>query len=452
MDRVLEELDQASFELASKPVHNLRVAIRRCRSIAEGIQALDPHSSWKKMRRKAKELFSSLGALRDCQVLTEWTSRIGETDDPATAALLQYFSHQEQALKEEVQRVFQKFDRKRWQHWATALPRRAAHLRPGSDAFQCLALERWLQARRLEPGAIRTWKPASLHRLRIAVKKLRYVVENFLPHLYPDWEKSFKEIQDILGEIHDLDLLLETAIRIGALESLEAGQRWQQRVHAERQNRIEHYRSRMLGESSFWNVWRSGLPRGEHARRAALTKLETWAAFLGSDRQHLQRVGRFALQLYNQLPQSSVSVIQSRRFRELLRAAAILYAMGQGEHKRARRLISKMDVPGNRKKQDFEMAALIAGYKSNTLKPIHLPLRNLAKRLAGIVRLAHAFDFNRDGAIRRISVASHKDYIVIHAEGLKSTSTLAEKIAAARYLLEVSCGVPIMVKPLRAAK
>lgn len=39
--RVLEECDKASQEFAPDPVHDLRVAIRRCRSMADGFLSVD---------------------------------------------------------------------------------------------------------------------------------------------------------------------------------------------------------------------------------------------------------------------------------------------------------------------------------------------------------------------------------------------------------------------------
>jgi hypothetical protein len=37
---------------------------------------------------------------------------------------------------------------------------------------------------------------------------------------------------------------------------------------------------------------------------------------------------------------------------------------------------------------------------------------------------------------------------MVYAEGLNEESALAERIAGARYLLETTCGIPIIVRPL----
>src|SRR5215472_11692909 len=80
--RVLEECDKASVEFAADPVHELRVAIRRCRSMADGFLSIDPDPAWKQMKKLGKTLFASLGDLRDTQVMIEWVEKLSGEDDP----------------------------------------------------------------------------------------------------------------------------------------------------------------------------------------------------------------------------------------------------------------------------------------------------------------------------------------------------------------------------------
>lgn len=465
MRQVLKEADKASENLAPDPVHDLRVALRRCRSLAEGMQAIDPDRSWKKMRKAGKELFSSLGQLRDCHVMMEWATRLGAPEDAVTQALLGHFQQQESLFKEHVEEVFRRFDRKQWEGWARSLAQRATRVPLGSETFQCLALERWTRARRLQAPALKTGRAPAFHRLRIALKKFRYVVENFLPDLYKNWVDDLKAMQDVLGEIHDLDLLWETAVRIEVLGDPDARQRWGQRIQSERQARVEFYREKMSGRESLWSLWRNGLPRGEEAGRAVFKKLETWASFLDSDSPHSRRITRFALQLHDGLVRAGVITKETMRAREVLRAAAILHDVGysngnKNHHKATRRLIRKLDVPFAWKHQDLEMAALVAGYHRGALpRPAQKKLmvipqatRLTTRRLAGVLRLANAFDLGHDGAISRVRVDKQGDYVVVYAAGLNPASHLAEKIAAARYLLETSCRVPILVRPMPPAR
>ena len=79
MNRVLKEVERAGTDLAPDPVHDLRVALRRCRSMGDGLSAIDPNPSWKSMKKAGKALFDSLGELRDVQVMT----RVGPETRPA---------------------------------------------------------------------------------------------------------------------------------------------------------------------------------------------------------------------------------------------------------------------------------------------------------------------------------------------------------------------------------
>src|SRR5436309_10032112 len=75
MERVLEECDRVSAGFGPDPVHDLRVALRRCRSIADGFIALDPDPAWKEMKKAGRRLFSRLGELRDVHVMQEWVGK-----------------------------------------------------------------------------------------------------------------------------------------------------------------------------------------------------------------------------------------------------------------------------------------------------------------------------------------------------------------------------------------
>ncbi len=61
MLRVLEECNHASAEFAADPVHDLRVALRRCRSMADGLMAVDPDPSWKQMKKAGKRFVQQSG-------------------------------------------------------------------------------------------------------------------------------------------------------------------------------------------------------------------------------------------------------------------------------------------------------------------------------------------------------------------------------------------------------
>ena len=167
MQRVLEECDRASVAFAPDPVHDLRVALRRCCSMADGISAIDPDPNWKDMKKAGKRLFRRLGELRDVHVVQEWIHNLDTPDDPVTGPLLQSVTAREPQLQQDAMQALSEFDRKQWQRWARSLPRRMARFRPGSLVFRHLALERWNDAHKLLRQTMRSDSPAAFHRLRI---------------------------------------------------------------------------------------------------------------------------------------------------------------------------------------------------------------------------------------------------------------------------------------------
>lgn len=459
MNEVPREADKAADGFHSEAVHDLRVALRRCRSMADGFRAIDPYKDWKRMRRQATALFDAFGALRDCHVIMEWAQKLGGTNDPITQQLLDHFGQQETELERQATRAIDAFDRKQWQSWTRQLGQRAQRLPIGSHVFQILALEKLIAARRLEAPALKSGSTIAFHKLRIGLKKFRYVVENFLPQLNNEWKAGLKQVQDLLGEIHDLDVVRESVLSVCASADPAALQRWEEVVGVERLQRVQRYTELMSGERSLWRVWRSALPQGKAAREASLKKLQAWSAFMDSDLQHNRRVSRFAVQIHDSLAHLGLLRDAEKNSRELLKAAAMVHEVGRfaGEkdhHKSTQRMVSKLDHIVGWTRQEIMTMASVARYhrgalpQASRLRDVPIGQRKIITLLAGILRLANALDDAHDGQIQRIRVKQNAGYIVIQAQGLILDSILAEKIAAARHLLEINCGLPVLVRPM----
>src|SRR5580700_4800235 len=466
MERVLEECDRASVECGADPVHDLRVALRRCRSIADGLLVIDPDPSWKEMKRAGKQLFRELGELRDAQVMEEWVRSLGSPEDPVTIAILQFLGGREAGLKQQAALGLQEFDRKQWRRWSTSLPRRAAKMRPGSILFKHLALERWTEAYELHHGALRNRSHVAFHRLRIGLKRFRYIVENFLPEQHAAWSGDLKELQDTLGEVHDLDVLWTTALRVNAFPDADSRSKWHSRLVEERTCRIEKYRAKMLGKSSLWQVWRAELPVGKQIESAALSRLKLWASFLDPDFKHSIRVARLALQLYDGLPAKGAPADSGPGDeRTILQVAALLHDVGlakdqKGHHKATYNLIRRLTPPLGWSAEKMRWVGIVARYHQGALPRIGQKTivglsqaqRHAVLKLAGILRLANAFDSERTGRIQRLQVHEHNGFFEIAAQGYSPRDSVAENVAAARHLLETVYRRPVMVKPLRAPR
>src|SRR6185312_6788300 len=160
----------------------------------------------------------------------------------------------------------QNFDYRQWRTWTAKLPGRAMRIPPGSPVLAHLALERWHEAHALHLRASRNRTNVAFHDLLIAIKRFRYTIENFLPVLHQSWSGDLKEVQDILGEIHDLDVLWQTALQIKAFPDAVARAKWRTRLMQEREQRLAMYRSKMIGKNSLWTVWRESLPREDECK------------------------------------------------------------------------------------------------------------------------------------------------------------------------------------------
>jgi CHAD domain-containing protein len=499
MLRVLEECEHVSTDFGADPVHDLRVCLRRCRSLADGLMALDPDPNWKAMKKAGKRLFQRLGALRDVQVMMEWVERLGPvhthvdagdspalppsqlnpefiptspyaqiSGDRAAQALLKILSAREQEQKLEAHAALEEFDRKQWRQWSRSLPARAARIRLGSALFKHLALERWAQARELHNRASRNRSQAAFHALRIGIKRFRYIVENFLPVEHKAWSDDLKAMQDLLGEVHDLDVLWSTAVSCHIFPDATSRKRWHERIVEERTKRIDRYRAKMIGEDPLWQVWRAALPQGKQIQALSTRRMKLWANSLDPDFPHSERVASLALQLYDGLLatgwQPSVDSISARAS---LLAAALLHDVGKskgekGHHKTSFDMIRAHGDPLGWKPADLQRAAIVARFhrgalptrKHKTLRDLLPDEQKATTQLAAVLRLANALDAGHDGHIRQIQIESGEirtkgnEALIIAAEGYSPLGPSAQTIAAERHLLEIVLRCPVVIKPM----
>jgi hypothetical protein len=308
----------------------------------------------------------------------------------------------------------------------------------------------------LHRRALRNRSQLAFHQLRIGLKRFRYIVENFLPEQHAAWSDDLKDLQDLLGEVHDLDVLWATALRIKTFPDRDTRSRWHARIIEERTRRIEKYREKMLGRASLWQVWRAELPVGKQIESAALSRLKQWASFLDPDFKHSMHVARLALQLYDGLPQPANS-----DHRSILQVAAFLHDVGRsknekGHHKATYNLIRRLTPPLSWSEEKMRLAGIVARYHrgalpgagQKTLLGLTSDQRQGVLRLAGILRLANAFDSERNGQIQRLEVRQQNGFFMIAAQGYSARDRTAQSVAAARHLLEVVYRRPVMVRPL----
>lgn len=233
--RLVQETDAAVARLAedghSEALHDLRVALRRLRS---WLRAFQPWITLKRgQRRKLKRLARSTSLARDAEVGLAWLAAVRSTLDPRARPGAEQLTEELALLRDDCYaRVHEELP-VAWRRLSRKLSRaltRAEEERSGGRDFQS-AYAAALRSRLA--GFIEAWEEArdepevqAIHRLRIAGKKVRYLVEAVLPW-HPAAENlvlELRRLQDAAGVVQDLRRLHELS-ETALLHGVTAGYR-----------------------------------------------------------------------------------------------------------------------------------------------------------------------------------------------------------------------------------
>jgi CHAD domain-containing protein len=237
MQRVADRVDNARENLDADTVHGLRTALRRCRTMAEALSEVNPDSVWRKVKKSSRELFKSLGDLRDAQVERGWVKKLAAPGDLVRSRFLRMLSRRE---KEQME-----------------VARKAALFPPESVVFQRLALAKLEEFLQLLGRARKGRGGPSWHRSRIGLKQFRYIAENFVARKFAPVSASVKQLQDLLGAAQDLDVLrLDLAHHAASLDP-EAFACWIANIQVERKARLGEAAAKVTGSGSMLASWRA---------------------------------------------------------------------------------------------------------------------------------------------------------------------------------------------------
>lgn len=461
MNQVLEELANVRSSPNVDSVHDLRVAIRRCRSVAAAMEEIDSDPAWPAMRKGARKLFRSLGTLRDAQVMHEWVKKLAPESDPVRAHLEAAFNAKEPQLRETALRAAAKFDQKAWKQLERTLRQRSRLAPPGSLAAECLALERFEDARQLHAKALRTEKPRPWHALRIGLKRFRYTVESLLPEQYAAWSENLKRVQDLLGEVHDLDVLGEMVKKSDVVETEDGLNLWEEAIRRERQESIRTYRQLTLGKTSLWNQWRSGLPTNGRMEAAAEARLRATARATDAHASRTSQITRISSAIYAALKRANaIAGLEEASMQRILLAAARLHGTGNiipdmAAQKAARKFVLDLPLPPGWSNEEWAMLATVIRYhrgaepseKRGPFSKLSGEQKSRVRALAGVLRLARAL--RKCGVENGSGLRAEKstEAVMLRVRGLADDMETASRLAAGKHLLEEYLGVPLIVKP-----
>jgi CHAD domain-containing protein len=457
MNRVIDAVERVRTSPDADAVHELRVAIRRCRSIATIMQDVDPHRGWRSMKRLPRRLFRALGELRDVHILEEWIAIL--VLDPPRGKLLEALHARAAERHGAVQDAIEQFEGRAWKRVARTLQRRVSLVAPDGAAAQILALDRCRELRRLHVRALRISTPEHWHRLRVGLKRFRYVVESFLPARHAAWQDDLRQLQDILGKLHDLhaldafvalDVTGEGAEAVGALRTVIAG---------ECQSCIDQYHRRTRGRANVLARWRSGLPRGTRIEAANSARLRATALAADPNVRRTLRTAQLAMELFDVLRAAGVgSRLCVERTRMLLRSAARLHGVRSDDkrvsrQKAAWQIVRAMPAPVGWTRGEWDVVAWTVRYhrgaepKPTTRAFARLPAdrQDVVRGLAGVLRLARAL---RRGGAREIlpGTAYAGGDVRLRAIGLADSRKTAARIGSAKHLLQTQLKRQVIIE------
>lgn len=207
------ELKRCRAEFSNEAVHDLRVAARRMLALVQLLNSISPRPRLQKLNRAFKDQLDEFDDLRDTQViLAEISETIKELPQ------LQRFQYHLQSLEEDLLKTLRKklkvidlFDvSKRIRKTREALESKT----DDELALQTLqAVDDAFLITKQRHSWIDSAQPATIHRVRIAFKSFRYMVEIIHPLLneYPiENLKRMNDYQSLMGEIQDVEVIMQT--------------------------------------------------------------------------------------------------------------------------------------------------------------------------------------------------------------------------------------------------
>src|SRR6266545_2718271 len=199
-------------------LHQTRVATRRLR---EALPLVASGSRGRKLEKTVRRLTRMLGPVRELDVALQTLDEFEGLDDVPRAAitkLRQVVSEERRLLHGEMCRRLGKIDLEKLRTHAVTAARKAKAPRGGGlvDPARVTAADqrsarRAIGLRAAIENASSIYLPDRLHEVRIGVKKLRYGMEiaRELRRSHATARiRTLKEAQDLLGRMHDLEVLI----------------------------------------------------------------------------------------------------------------------------------------------------------------------------------------------------------------------------------------------------
>src|SRR5215471_1055545 len=206
----------ARSKASEKSIHDLRVKTRRLIAVLDLAQSLSRRNGIDRLRRRFKRVLKSMGPLRDLQVQLENVSQM-----PPGRVIADFKDGLQRRERREIKRIPDELKRGTKHRLKKDTKELLSELDHSSEALGdsriVRSIERVISSRRNDflkaERRFQRLKPANeeaLHEMRIALKKMRYVVEAAQPVLEPSAKQRVREMrtfQQMMGDSRDLEML-----------------------------------------------------------------------------------------------------------------------------------------------------------------------------------------------------------------------------------------------------
>ena len=249
------ELKRCRAEFSNEAVHDLRVATRRMLALIQLLHSIAPRPRLQKLTRAFKDQLDEFDDLRDTQVILAEISEVMQ-ELPQLHDFQKHLRFTEQKLLRTLRKKIKQMESsevtKRIRKTHEAITAETGS-ELSSQIMQAIDDVYLLTKQRL--GWVDLTRPATIHRVRIAFKSLRYMIEIAQPVLndFPvENLKRMNDYQSLMGEIQDAEVFAQTLADFAEHASFpdpEPVRHYYEHRHAEA---ISAYASALNQIENFW--------------------------------------------------------------------------------------------------------------------------------------------------------------------------------------------------------
>lgn len=213
--RYRRRLARCQEEFSESSVHDLRIETRRMLALVDLLRALHFEDSLRKLRKTYKRRLDAFDELRDTQVQLLLLKPLWR-DFPEAREFVLVLRRREQRLigelRKEIKRMKQLRLERRLKALEKQLERSAGRARRPPARLPVLAAlrEHFRSVAELRQR-VRSANTATIHRLRVAFKRYRYMCEllqPLLPRLSAKPLRAMQAYQGLMGDIQDMEVLM----------------------------------------------------------------------------------------------------------------------------------------------------------------------------------------------------------------------------------------------------